>query len=80
MAITIGAFFGIMLAGVPIALCLCLGALIYMAATGNMGLNRDYLINTVRELEAHGYQDIEHHELLTRVQHRTGLIDQGGGI
>jgi glutathione-specific gamma-glutamylcyclotransferase len=53
---------------------------IIMAATGNMGLNRDYLINTVRELEAHGYQDIEHHELLTRVQHLTGLIDQGGGI
>ena len=39
MALTIGAFFGIMLAGVPIALCLCLGALIYMAATGKAAMN-----------------------------------------
>ena len=53
---------------------------IIMAATGIMGLNRDYLINTVRELEAHGFQDNEQHELLQRVALLTGLIDQGGGI
>ncbi len=53
---------------------------IIMAASGIMGLNRDYLINTVHELEAHGFQDDEHHELLRRVTILTGLIDQGGGI
>lgn len=49
---------------------------IIVEASGIMGLNRDYLINTVRELEAHGFHDNENHELLTRVEYLTDLNDQ----
>ena len=51
-----------------------------MSAAGNSGLNRDYLMNTLDQLEAHGVRDPALHDLLTRVRHLTGLLDQGGGI
>lgn len=51
-----------------------------MNAAGVGGLNRDYLINSVQQLEAHGYPDPTLHSLLQRVELMTGLIDQGSGI
>ena len=51
-----------------------------MKAEGVAGLNRDYLMNTVRQLEQHGYEDAALHALLNRVETLTGIIDQGGGI
>lgn len=51
-----------------------------MAASGHSGLNRDYLMNTLNQLESLGFRDDDLHELLARVQHLTGLLDQGGGI
>jgi cation transport protein ChaC len=53
---------------------------IIMAAAGCAGLNRDYLISTVRELEAHGVADRRLHALLTLVERLTGEIDRGAGI
>jgi cation transport protein ChaC len=53
---------------------------IIMAAEGKGGLNRDYLINTVRELDRHGFAEPELRRLLTEVARRTGEIEQGGGI
>jgi len=51
-----------------------------MAASGRSGLNRDYLINTINQLESQGFHDEALHALLARVKHLTGLLDQGGGI
>lgn len=51
-----------------------------MSAAGVNGLNRDYLINTVHQLETHGFPDPALHALLRRVEELTGIIDQGGGI
>tara|TARA_B100000965_G_scaffold159555_1_gene132999 strand:- start:13 stop:603 length:591 start_codon:yes stop_codon:yes gene_type:complete len=51
-----------------------------MSAAGNSGLNRDYLMNTLKQLESHGFREDSLHDLLTRVRHLTGLLDQGGGI
>jgi len=53
---------------------------IIMNAAGQTGLNRDYLINSVRELETHGYHDPTLHTLLKRVEYLTGMIEAGGGI
>jgi len=53
---------------------------IIMDAEGRAGLNRDYLINTVRQLESHGYFDRRLHGLLKEVEKLTGLIDLGSGI
>jgi cation transport protein ChaC len=53
---------------------------IIMAAEGKGGLNRDYLINTVRELDRHGFAEPELRRLLAEVARRTGEIEQGGGI
>jgi len=53
---------------------------IIMDAEGKAGLNRDYLINTVRELESRGFGDSELHELLRTVERMTGEIESGGGI
>lgn len=55
-------------------------AAIIMDAQGAAGLNRDYLINTVRRLEADGFADKRLHALLLEVERQTGLIDQGAGI
>lgn len=51
-----------------------------MQAEGQTGLNRDYLINSVRELEANGYADAHLHELLKKVEYLTGVIEAGAGI
>lgn len=55
-------------------------AAIIMDAQGCAGLNRDYLINTVRKLEADGFADRSLHALLLEVERQTGLIDRGAGI
>jgi cation transport protein ChaC len=55
-------------------------ARIIMDAEGKGGLNRDYLINTVRELEANGFCEDSLHELLRTVERLTGQIEQGSGI
>ena len=55
-------------------------AAIIMEAQGCAGLNRDYLINTVRQLESDGFTDLSLHALLTEVERQTGLIDRGAGI
>ncbi len=53
---------------------------IIMEAAGKGGLNRDYLINTVKEIDSHGYGEPQLRELLAEVARRTGIIEQGGGI
>jgi cation transport protein ChaC len=53
---------------------------IIMEAKGIAGLNRDYLINTVRHLERQGFADDSLHPLLKRVEYLTGVIEAGGGI
>ncbi len=55
-------------------------AAIIMDAEGRAGLNRDYLINTVRQLEQDGFVDRPLHALLIEVERLTGLIDRGAGI
>ncbi|WP_186419062.1 TRAP transporter large permease [Bosea sp. CS1GBMeth4] len=73
MAVTIGAFLGIMLAGVPIALCLCLGAIIYIAATGNMQLLPNYPLQMFGGVDSYGLIAIPLFILI-------GEIMNGGGI
>ncbi len=51
-----------------------------MHAQGAGGLNRDYLINTIKQLETHGYKDPPLRLLLQKIEYMTGMIDQGGGI
>lgn len=51
-----------------------------MAASGINGLNRDYLMNTVRHLEDAGFVDDHLHALLREIESRTGVIDMGSGI
>jgi len=53
---------------------------IIMDAEGKAGLNRDYLINTVRELEQYGFGDPALRELLRTVERLTGEIESGSGI
>jgi glutathione-specific gamma-glutamylcyclotransferase len=53
---------------------------IIMEARGIAGLNRDYLINTVRHLEREGFADDALHPLLKRIEYLTGVIEAGGGI
>ncbi len=55
-------------------------ARIILRARGEAGLNRDYLINTVRALESHGYREPHLHTLLQRVLELTGELDGGAGI
>jgi cation transport protein ChaC len=55
-------------------------ARIIMDAEGVAGLNRDYLINTVRELEAQGFVEPALHDLLRTVERLTGIIESGAGI
>lgn len=47
---------------------------------GVSGLNRDYLINTVKRLESLGFIDKRLHALLTEVKRMTGEIERGSGI
>jgi cation transport protein ChaC len=55
-------------------------ATIIMRARGATGLNREYLINTVRQIEAEGFVDRKLHALLARVAYLTGIVEAGGGI
>jgi cation transport protein ChaC len=55
-------------------------AAIIMDAEGRAGLNRDYLINTIRQLEQDGYAEPELHALLVEVERQTGIIEAGAGI
>lgn len=55
-------------------------AQVILTASGEMGLNRDYLINTVEALESHGYHDPGLHALLLRVRALTADLDAGAGI
>jgi cation transport protein ChaC len=55
-------------------------AALIIGAQGCAGLNRDYLINTVRQLEDHGFTDRRLHALLKRVEFLTGVIEAGSGI
>ena len=51
-----------------------------MNAEGLNGLNREYLINTLRKLESMGFVDKSLHALLLRIERMTGILDQGSGI
>lgn len=53
---------------------------VILFAKGSAGLNRDYLINTVRELERRGYGDPDLRALLDRVSAMTGFLEAGSGI
>ena len=55
-------------------------AALIMNAEGLNGLNRDYLINTLRHLESMGFVDKSLHALLVRIERMTGVLDQGSGI
>ena len=55
-------------------------AQIIIRARGRAGLNRDYLVETLRRIEAEGFADQRLHELLKRVEYLTGLLEAGGGI
>lgn len=61
-------------------LALAEAAHIIMEAQGLAGLNRDYLINTIRELEANGFVEPALHALLRTVEELTGVIESGSGI
>jgi glutathione-specific gamma-glutamylcyclotransferase len=55
-------------------------AAIIMDAEGQGGLNRDYLINTIRQLEGDGFAEAKLHALLVEVERQTGIIEAGAGI
>ncbi|RAU20992.1 gamma-glutamylcyclotransferase [Paramagnetospirillum kuznetsovii] len=55
-------------------------AAIIMDAQGCAGLNRDYLINTIRQLEQEGFSEPDLHALLVEVERQTGIIEAGSGI
>ena len=55
-------------------------AQIIIRARGRAGLNRDYLIETVRRLEKEGFPDDRLRALLRRVEHLTGILEAGSGI
>jgi glutathione-specific gamma-glutamylcyclotransferase len=55
-------------------------AQIIIRARGRAGLNRDYLIETLRRMEAEGLADERLHELLQRIEYLTGILEAGGGI
>jgi len=55
-------------------------AAIIMDAAGCAGLNRDYLINTIRQLEKDGFAEAELHALLVEIERQTGIIEAGAGI
>ena len=55
-------------------------ASLIMRASGIAGLNRDYLMQTVRHLETAGFVDEHLHALLREIETQTGVIDMGSGI
>jgi len=55
-------------------------ARLIMQGEGQSGLNRDYLIHTVRRLEGLGCRDARLHALLAEVARLTGELERGSGI
>ena len=55
-------------------------AAIIVGARGVAGLNRDYLIETLRHMAAEGFADEGLRSLLRRVEYLTGILESGGGI
>jgi len=53
---------------------------IVMRAVGVAGLNRDYLIQTIRHLSGSGIAEQDLMDLLKHVERRTGELEMGGGI
>jgi len=47
---------------------------IIMSASGAMGLNRDYVLNTISELEDQGFQEERQHDLLKRIEELTASL------
>lgn len=73
MAITTTAFLAIMLVGAPIAMCLCLGAIVYMAASGNTQVFQNYPLQMFGGVDSYGLIAIPLFILI-------GEIMNGGGI
>ena len=55
-------------------------AAVIVGARGVAGLNRDYLIETLRRMAAEGFADEGLQSLLRRVEYLTGILESGGGI
>lgn len=55
-------------------------AQIIMEAEGKAGLNREYLIYTIRELEHHGFAEPDLQRLRKTVEALTGTLESGSGI
>lgn len=55
-------------------------AAVIVAASGVAGLNREYLIETLRRMSAEGFADETLRALLDRVEHLTGILESGSGI
>ena len=53
---------------------------VIVAARGVAGLNRDYLIETLRRMATEGFVDETLHALLRRVEYLTGILESGSGI
>lgn len=68
-----GAFLAMMLVGVPIGLCLCLGAMVYIAASGNPLLYQSYALQLFGGVDSYGLIAIPLFILI-------GEIMNGGGI
>ncbi len=68
-----GAFLAMMLVGVPIGMCLCLGAVVYIAASGNPLLYQNYPLQMFGGVDSYGLIAIPLFILI-------GEIMNGGGI
>lgn len=55
-------------------------AAIIVGSRGVAGLNRDYLIETLRRMASEGFADEGLRSLLRRVEYLTGILESGGGI
>jgi C4-dicarboxylate transporter, DctM subunit len=71
--ITLGAFLAFMLIGVPIGLCLCLGAIVFIAASGNPLLFQNFPMQMFGGVDSYGLIAIPLFVLI-------GEIMNGGGI
>ena len=71
--LTLGAFALLLLIGVPIGLCLCLGAIVYIAASGNPLLFNNYPLQLFGGVDSYGLIAIPLFILI-------GEIMNGGGI
>ncbi len=71
--LTFSAFVAVLLVGIPIGLCLCLGAVVYIAATGNPLLFQSYPLQLFGGVDSYGLIAIPLFILI-------GEIMNGGGI